>query len=97
MDDVVDENIAINCDANTFYAKELTLENQWRAIILFGRNVASYKFALAQAFIHLNKTHKGDLIRLDELASPFSHALCEHLKENDKQGTSPYGRLLSFF
>jgi hypothetical protein len=26
-----------------------TLDNYWRSIILFGRNVASYKFALGEA------------------------------------------------
>ena len=34
-----------------FYEIEPSLENYWRAIILFGRNVASYKFALAKALI----------------------------------------------
>ena len=26
-----------------------TLDNYWRSIVLFGRNVASYKFALAKS------------------------------------------------
>ena len=30
-----------------FVDVEPTLENYWRAIILFGKNTASYKFALA--------------------------------------------------
>lgn len=34
-----------------FVDVEPTLENYWRAIILFGRNTASYKFALAKIFI----------------------------------------------
>ena len=28
-------------------------ENYWRSVILFGRNVASYKFALAKALLEL--------------------------------------------
>ena len=32
-----------------FYQVEPTLENYWRGIILFGKNVASYQFALAHA------------------------------------------------
>lgn len=32
-----------------FYEIEPSLENYWRAVILFGRNVASYKFALAKS------------------------------------------------
>ena len=30
-----------------------SLESHWRAIILFGQNVASYKFALAGALLEL--------------------------------------------
>ena len=36
-----------------FYEIEPTLENYWRSILLFGRNVASYKFALAKALYDL--------------------------------------------
>lgn len=32
-----------------FVDVEPTLENYWRAIILFGKNTASYKFALAKS------------------------------------------------
>lgn len=30
-----------------------SLESYWRSIILFGRNVASYKFALAKSLLEL--------------------------------------------
>ena len=50
-----------------FYQVEPTLDNYWRAIILFGRNVASYKFAFAKALIDLNKK-PNDLIKLEDLA-----------------------------
>ena len=30
-----------------------TLENYWRSVILFGRNVASYKFALGKSLLDL--------------------------------------------
>jgi len=36
---------------NDFIHQAPTLDNYWRSIILFGRNVASYKFALAQALL----------------------------------------------
>ena len=32
-----------------------TLENYWRSIILFGRNVASYKFALGKSLLELSQ------------------------------------------
>ena len=48
-----------------------TLDNFWRAIILFGRNVASYKLALGQSLLELAGEGKST-ITLDELALPFS-------------------------
>ena len=36
-----------------FLAKAPTLEGNWRAVVLFGRNVASYKFALAKTLLDL--------------------------------------------
>lgn len=70
-----------------FYELDPSLENYWRAIILFGRNVASYKFALAKTLYDLKDSGKT-VLTLDELADPFSRHLCEHLKVSDKQGTS---------
>ncbi len=70
-----------------FYEIEPTLENFWRAIILFGRNTASYKFALAQALYELHSEGQ-ELITLDKLAEPYSKHLCEHLKSHPKQITS---------
>ena len=63
-----------------FYQIEPTLENYWRGIILFGKNVASYKFALAHALYDIRRDG-SDLIRLEELAVPFSQHLCRHLEQ----------------
>ena len=68
-------------------ARGPTVEDQWRAIILFGRNVASYKFALAKALLSL-KPAAGSLVKLDDLALPFALQVCEHLRLEDKQATS---------
>ncbi|WP_201829211.1 HNH endonuclease domain-containing protein [Microvirga zambiensis] len=70
----------------TFLTEVPTLEDNWRAIILFGKNTASYKFALGQALLSLGKT-QDDLVRLDELALPYARALCDHLQKAPKQGT----------
>ena len=59
-----------------------TLENYWRSIILFGRNVASYKFALGKSLLELAKQQK-EIIPLLDLAVPFARRLCEHLKSVD--------------
>ena len=76
-----------------FYEVEPTLENYWRSIILFGRNVASYKFALAKALYDL-KASPNDLITLEELAKPFVKHLLEHLEHSPKQITSQSSRFL---
>jgi hypothetical protein len=46
-----------------FIEVQPTVENYWRALILFGRNVASYKFALGKALLEL-RAAPGDLIKL---------------------------------
>jgi hypothetical protein len=76
-----------------FYEIEPTLDNYWRSIILFGRNVASYKFALAMSLYELN-SRQNDLITLEDLAEPFSRNLCEHLKSAPKQITSNSSQFL---
>ncbi len=70
-----------------------TLENYWRSIILFGRNVASYKFALGKSLLDLAQQGK-EIVTLDELAEPFSRNVCEHLQLADKQATSKSSRFL---
>lgn len=70
-----------------------TLDNYWRSIILFGRNVASYKFALAKSLLDLGE-NTGGVVRLDELAVPFSRHVCEHLLNEKKQTTSTSSRFL---
>ncbi len=76
-----------------FYQVEPTSENYWRSIILFGKNVASYKFALAHSLIDLH-TKPHDLITLEQLAVPFTRHLCEHLKQSPKQITSKSSKFI---
>jgi hypothetical protein len=71
-----------------------TLDNYWRSIILFGRNVASYKFALAKSLLEFRE-RGNDLITLEELAEPFSRNLCSHLAAAPKQATSPSSKFLT--
>lgn len=77
-----------------FYEVEPTLDNYWRAIILFGRNVASYKFALAKSLYELH-TVPNDLVTMEQLAEPFSRHLCKHLQHSPKQITSKSSTFLS--
>lgn len=62
-----------------------TTENRWRALVLLGRNTASYKFALATSLLELNR-QSGDLIKMEELALPFAQALSSHMHDAPKQG-----------
>ena len=48
-----------------------TLENYWRSIILFGRNVASYKFALGKSLLELSKQGR-EIVTLDDRRSIHS-------------------------
>tara|TARA_Y100000031_G_scaffold116109_1_gene128627 strand:+ start:20 stop:289 length:270 start_codon:yes stop_codon:yes gene_type:complete len=50
----------------------------WRGIVLFGRNVASYKFALAKSLLEV-AAQGHEAVALADLAVPFSSHICEHL------------------
>src|ERR1700733_11545427 len=78
---------------SVFLALDPTLENYWRAVILFGQNVASYKFALAKSLIELSGIGKQS-ITFEELAEPFSRHIVEHLAAAPKQATSASSRFL---
>ena len=78
---------------NPFIEPTPTRESCWRAIVMMGRNLATYKFALAASLIELSS--KGsDFIPLEDLAAPFSKNLCEHLRHSDKQITSRRSQFL---
>jgi len=64
-----------------------SLDSYWRAIVLFGRNVASYKFALASALLEVGADSAGDKISLEQLALPYASRIAAHLRTADKQGT----------
>ena len=70
-----------------FFENDPSNSSFWRSIILYGKNVASYKFALAKSLIELKSNNK-EFISLEELSEPFSSNICEHLKHNEKQITS---------
>jgi 5-methylcytosine-specific restriction endonuclease McrA len=68
-------------------------ENEWRAIILFGRNSATYKFALAQALLDLS-AKPNELVALEELALPFAQHICRHIRKAPRQGLDPSSSFL---
>ncbi|MEI2272580.1 hypothetical protein OHD16_10555 [Sphingobacterium sp. ML3W] len=80
--------------ATQFQINDPSLESQWRAIILFGKNSATYKFAFAKAMIELLRSGKSSL-SLEDLAAPFSRNVVEHLRKSDKQGNSSSSKFLN--
>lgn len=80
--------------AVAFVSNEPQLEDYWRGIILFGRNVASYKFSLAKALLDL-QPKSGELIKLEDLAPIYSKHIAEHLKTAKKQGTSNSSKFIN--
>jgi len=62
-----------------------SLESYWRPVILFGRNVASYKFALTKKSLLEIAPSGKIMITLEELAVPLSKNLCKHLINAPKQ------------
>ena len=77
-----------------YQEKDLSLESYWRSIILFGRNAASYKFALGKSLLEIAKYGKTSTISLEDLAEPYSKNICEHLKISPKQTTSLSSKFL---
>ena len=76
-----------------FQINDPSLESQWRAIILFGKNSATYKFAFAKSLLGLIEQEKTK-ISLYELAIPFANSIVEHLKKSDKQGNAGSSKFL---
>lgn len=74
--------------------KAPTVADYWRGIVLYGRNVQSYKFALSAALLEL-APDGGDLLKLTDLAPTYAKHLCRHLQLADKQGTARSSRFLN--
>jgi len=70
-----------------------SLDSYWRSIILFGKNSATYKFALAKSLLELSP-QTNTFISLEELAVPFCQHISTHLKTNDKQSTSTSSKFI---
>lgn len=65
----------------------------FRAIILYGQNTASYKFAFGQALLELAQNGKT-FVSLDELAKPFSKHIVDHLKSGKRQTVTSSSKFL---
>ncbi len=70
-----------------------SVEDCWRGVVLYGRNTASYKFALASALLELNPK-SGQLIKLEDLAPAFAKHIARHLSDAPKQITTKDGKFI---
>lgn len=80
-------------DAAPFISSAPTVEDCWRGVVLYGRNTASYKFALASALLELNPK-SGQLVKLEDLAPSFAKQVARHLIEAPKQITTRDGKFI---
>ena len=78
---------------SSFLTTKPTAENYWRGIVLLGRNVATYKLALAKSLLELTAAGKT-FVTLEELALPYTRHLTEHLKHSERQITSQSSKFL---
>ena len=76
-----------------FISEESSEIDCWRGVVLFGRNVASYKFALAKSLLELASGGR-EAVPLADLAVPFSRHVCDHIAKVDRQGTSRSSKFL---
>jgi hypothetical protein len=79
--------------AELFIPPSPTVEDCWRGVVLYGRNTASYKFALASALLAL-KPQSGELVKLEDLAPVFAPSIADHLKVAPKQITTTNGKFI---
>ena len=73
--------------SKSFISVEPSLSDYWRAIVPFGRNTTSYKFALAKTLLELGSKQQSN-ININDLSKIYSKHICEHLNKSDIQGTN---------
>ena len=55
-------------------------QSSWRSVALFGKNTASYKFALALSLMHLAQQGRDSVV--------LAARICEHAKAAPRQSTN---------
>lgn len=81
---------------NKFIIDQPSLDSYFRGIVLFGKNAATYKFALAKSLIELT-SNGTDFISLKDLAIPFIRYTNEHVLNGNKQITSTSSKYFDAF
>ncbi|MHA7941728.1 hypothetical protein ACJOV8_001440 [Formosa sp. 3Alg 14/1] len=78
-----------------FQINDPSLESQWRALILIGKNSATYKFSFAKSLLELVDKETTS-ISLTELSIPFARHISEHLTTSDKQRNAKSSQFLNY-
>lgn len=81
---------------NKFIIDQPSLDSYFRGIVLFGKNAATYKFALAKSLIELT-SNGTDFVPLKDLAVPFIKYTNEHVLNGNKQITSNSSKYFDSF
>jgi len=79
---------------NNFLKNDQSLESNFRSVYLFGRNVATYKFAFAKALLELGKRDKS-FVSLEELSPIFAKYMLEHIGNGKRQITSTSSKFIN--
>lgn len=91
----LDQNVALLADtARVDYRRGVvTGESVWRAIVLYGANSATYKFAFGATLLDIAATGRNR-VTLEELAPRYTELLCQALQRQPRQGTATRSRFL---
>jgi len=79
---------------NPFLYKDKTIESQFRAVYLFGRNVATYKFAFAKTILELGGG-VNSFVSLADLSPVYAKYMLEHIDDNKRQILNPTSKFIS--
>lgn len=71
----------------------VTPESVWRAIVLYGANSATYKFAFGMTLMHM-AAQGQTCVTVQELAPRFADLLCAALQRQPRQGTAMRSKFL---
>ena len=72
----------------------ITPESAWRALILYGANSATYKFAFGTVLLEHASNNGPSTVSVAELAPRFAELLCAALGREPRHGTAAKSRFL---
>lgn len=79
---------------NQFLFEDQSIESNFRSMYLFGRNVATYKFAFAKTLLELGGQQKS-FVTLEDLSPVFAKYMLEHIGNDKRQITSASSKFIS--